>query len=274
MSCSGSFITSYFFWAIPAGLFAGFAMSRLLRFPARSDIDARHWKWITFSLYLSAGVLFALCGAFIPSTVCSTPQRLRVSPEFLDHRILTTAGAAALAGLLGLRFKRVAGLPLLLLISVGTGAIPVIRHPWRQFEEGAPVAEVRLLSISNGNRSIEFNPRDGDTYFVELPGNGIEVEITVLQASDYYFFVDKPMMYRLKSIAPPGGSEQVYNVVDEGGDAGKRFQAWLQSNMQRLPGWDVRSIHVTANVLLPLFRYAVDLGGKDGPEIRLVRPDS
>jgi len=272
MVCNGSFITSHFFWAIPAGLFTGFALSRLLRFHRRSDIRARHWKWIMFSFYLSMAVVLALCAAFIPSSFCSDPPGLRVSRNFLDLRILAMAAGSAVAGLLGLRFKRSAGLPLLFLLALGLSAIPVVRYPWRHYDTAVPLAEFRLLSITSGGRSIEFTPHSGDTYFVEMTGTGIAVNLDVLSTSDYYFFADKPLMYRLRSISPAGNEEISYSLAENAGKAGKNVQAWIQQKMQNLPGWEVYSISAQTERLLPLFRYAVYLNEESRPEIRLMQP--
>jgi hypothetical protein len=273
MACSGSFITSYFFWAALSGLFVGFALSRLMRFPARSEDRVRNWKWIMFSLYLSTGVILAFCAAFIPSSLCTAPRRLRVDPAFLDLRILYLAAGTAAAGFLSLRFKRAAGLPLLFIVVVGVAAIPAIKYPWRRINPDAPVAELRVLSIVDGKRSIEFTPDHGDTYFFELPSNGITVEVAVLRTSDYYFFVDRPVMYRLKSISPVGGDEAVFLSSDPSNGAGGGFQYWLQNLALRFPAWNVDSLSISTEKLLPLFRYAVFVEGGDGPSIKLIQPE-
>ena len=271
--CSGSFATSYFFWAALSGLFIGFALSRLLRFPGRADEKAKSWKWIMFSLYLSAGVLLAFCAAFIPSSLCSTPHSFRVDSAFLDFRILYFAVGAAAIGLLGLRFKRAAGLPLLLIIVTCSAAIPALKYPWRQIHQDAPVAEFRVLSVVEGKRSVEFTPYAGDTYFFELPQKGIAVEAAVLRASDYYFFIDKPVMYRLQSVSPYGNRDAVFLPPSGSGEVGGKFQSWLQNLALRFPSWDVESLTIGAETLLPLFRYAVYLGGEEGAFIKLVQPE-
>ena len=275
MTCSGSFITSYFFWALLSGLFIGFALSRILRFPARTDDRAKNWKWIMFSLYLSAGVILAFCAAFIPSSACTAPRRLRVDGAFLDLRILYLAAGAAAAGFLGLRFKRSAGLPLLFIAVAGAAAIPAVKYPWRRIDPEAPAAELRVLSIVDGKRGIEFTPYYGDTYFFELPPNGITVEAAVLRTSDYYFFIDRPVMYRLKSVSPFRGDKVVFLSSSESSGAGGKFQNWIQNLALRLPGWEVESLNIGAEKLLPLFRYAVYVGGGDGesPSIKLVQPE-
>ncbi len=272
MTCSGSFVTSYFFWAMLSGLFVGFAISRLMRFLPMSDVKARHWKWIMFSFYLSVGIILALCAAFVPSSLCSVPRKLRVSQDFLDQRILYFAAAAAVAGLLGLRFKKAVGLPLVFVIAIGVVAVPILRQPWYRMEPGEPVAELRVLAFVDGKRSIEFTPRGGDTYFLQVPGTGITVEAAVLQASDYYFFIDKPQMYRLNGIAPAGSGAQVPVLANDQGDAAGRFQEWLQKIAQHLPGWEVKSLRAESLLLLPLFKYNVYLAGEDGPAVKLVQP--
>ena len=273
MTCSGSFATSYFFWAALSGLFTGFAFSRLLRFPARTDDKAKNWKWIMFSLYLSAGVILAFCAAFIPSLLCATPRRIRVDNTFLDFRILYFAAGAAAVGFLSLRFKRAAGLPLLFIIVAGSAAIPALKYPWRRLSPEIPAAELRVLSVVDGKRSIEFTPHAGDTYFFELPQNGIAVEAAILRASEFYFFVDRPVMYRLESVSPFDGGDFVSFSSIGSSDAGGKFQNWLQNLALWLPSWEVESLSIRTEKLLPLFRYAVYLGGEEGPSIELVQPE-
>lgn len=273
MTCSASFATSYFFWAALSGLCTGFALSRLLRFPARTDQRARNWKWIMFSLYLSAGVVLAFCAAFVPSSLCFTPRRIRVDAAFLDIRILYFAAVAALIGLLGMRFKRSAGLPLLFIIVTFTAAIPALKHPWYRLYQDTPVAEFRVLSVVDGKRSIELTPYTGDTYFFELPQDGITVELAVLRASDYYFFVDRPVMYRLKSVSPFDDGDEVAPSALGAGDAGGGFQNWLQSLALRFPAWEVESLAISAEKLLPFFKYAVYIDGDGDAAITLVQPE-
>ena len=272
MSCSGSFASSYHFWAMLSGLFVGFSISRFLRFPASKDLKARHRKWIMFSFYLSAGVILALCAAFVPSLVCALSRRVRVSAAFLDYRLLYSAAGAAIAGFMGLRFKKAVGLPLLLIVAIGAGAVPALRHPWRRVEAGTPVAELRLLAITNGMRSIEFTSRDGDTYFFEISGNGITVEAEVLRTSDYYFFIDRPEMYRLKRVSDARGDDGIHLFTKDPDDAGGRFREWLQSLAREFPGWYVEPLLATTERLLPLFRYSVYLGGEEGAVIKLEQP--
>jgi hypothetical protein len=277
MTCSGSFATSFFFWTLLSGLCLGFAISRLVRFSGSSDEKAKLAKWTMFSLYLSAAVILAICAAFIPSSVCSQPRRLRVDTTFLDVRLLYLALGAAAVGLLALRFKRAAGLPMLFIVVVGAVAIPAVKYPWSALSADTPVAELRVLSAVDGKRSIEFTPSGGDTYFFELPGTGVAVGAMVLHTSDYYFFVERPAMYRLTHISPlvPDDGASV-NLMSDGavsGDPGGKFQSWLQNLFLKLPGWKVSFLTIESDRLLPLFKYAVFLGGQDGPAITLVLPE-
>ncbi|MBN1686567.1 MAG: hypothetical protein JW852_07915, partial [Spirochaetales bacterium] len=217
--------------------------------------------------------ILALCAAFIPSYLCSAPRRLGVSATFLDFRLLYFWVAAAVAGLMGLRFKKAVGLMLLLIVAIGVAAVPVLKHPWRRLESEMPVAELRLLGIKDGMRSIEFTPRDGDTYFLEIPGNGITVGAEALRTSDYYFFIDKPAMYRLKTVSAAGEGEAVQIFTKESHDTGGKLQEWLQNLARRLPGWEVEPLLATAERLLPLFRYSVYLGVEEGATVRLERPE-
>jgi hypothetical protein len=84
-------------------------------------------------------------------------------------------------------------------------------------------------------------------------------------------------MYRLTHISPlvPDDGASV-NLMSDGavsGDPGGKFQSWLQNLFLKLPGWKVSSLTIESDRLLPLFKYAVFLGGQDGPAITLVLPE-
>ncbi len=271
MTCNGSFAGSFFFWATLSGCFTGFALSRLTRPAVRGSVLSHNWKWIAFSSYLSVGVLLALAAAFVPSSFCIEPVGIRVSPAFLDIRILYIFLAGLVLGFVGLGFKRAAGIPLLVILALVTTMAISITYPWRPVDRDRPVAEVRLLSIASGRRSIEFTPDSGDTYFYELDGPGIRFRVITLDVSDYYFFVEKPFMYRFDSVSA-AGNDKVTVSLDNHRTAGSSFQKWLQHIGVMLPGWDAVPLTVEADRLLPLFRYAIYLTGENGPRIELVAP--
>jgi hypothetical protein len=277
MACSGSFAGSYFFWAFLSGCFIGFAFGRLTARVPRGDVRSRNWKWVAVPMYASLGVLLALAAAFVPSSFCIEPVKLRVSPAFLDLRILYTFIAGLVPAFAGLRFKRAVGIPLLVILSLSAAMAVSLKYPWRRAEPGVRVAEVRLLSIAAGKRSIEFAPDSGGTYFYELGSPGIQFKVTTLVTSDYYFFVDRPFMYRWETISAADG----YKVVAEGSrtsialpnhrEGGSSFQAWLQRMSEILPGWDSYILTIEADRMLPFFRYGILLDGEGGPRIELMK---
>ena len=272
MACSGSWAGSHFFWAFLSGCFMGFALGRLTMRIPQGDARSRNWKWVAVPMYATWGVLLALAAAFVPSSFCVEPVKLRVSPAFLDLRILYTFAAGVVPAFAGLRFKKSVGIPLLVVLSLASAMAVSLKYPWRRLETDRPVAEVRLLSISAGRRSIEFTPDSGGTYFYELDGPGVRIEVTTLVTSDYYFFTEKPAMYRWSSVGAAEGSGE-HIALPNDRDGNSRFQMWLQSIGESLPGWESRILALESDRLLPLFKYGIFLDGEGGPRIELMTPE-
>ena len=149
-----------------------------------------------------------------------------------------------------------------------------LRYPWGSLDVNTPIAEFRILAIQDNRKSVEFTAGCGDPVFVEIVGEGVTVGVRTLRTGDYYFFTDKPYMYRFAGLysasSPEGTSDLSSRSVD---NFATRYQRWIQRLATRLPGWQSELLEIRTERLLPFFKYAVFLGDDNDLRIELIRPN-
>ena len=178
------------------------------------------------------------------------------------------AGGGLLIGYLGLRFKRAAGIPIVVILSVSIAFAILVIHPWYSVSPSQPEAGLRILAIGGGKQSVEFSEIDKGPVFFELESGRLEVIVELLETADYYFFVSRPFMYRFIRLVKTGTYSG--STTETRPDL-STFQMRIQAFAERLPGWGTRTIAVEAPRLVPLFSYSINLDGPDGPAITLGR---
>ena len=259
MACNGAFLDSHFFWIFVSGLYTGFALSWITRSENKADNSnkKRSWKWVLFLGYLSLSVVLALAGAFLPSSLCTRPIRLSVSERFLDDRLLYMYGAAAGFGFLTSRFKRAGGIPGLFLLFITVLLILVLLLPWSATDEDGAIAQFRILSQDDSGISVELIRSGGDVTFQHLEGSAVQIHLDLLIAEDYFFFIKKPFLHRLAGFVQQDGIEPVGPPARVTAQFWRKGMAWLQERIHFVPGWDIRTVIISGESLIPLYRYGI-----------------
>jgi hypothetical protein len=234
-SYSDFLLHNHFFWGLLAGMFLGGAVSRATMLPrkAKNPEKARERKSSLSYLNLTLMVIVAIFGVFIAG-----PRGL------LDMRLLYYFGGAMVFFFLCFRFKKIIGIPLLLIVATSSIAFSLYLQNWEPFNGETVVGEVRTLSAQEDLLNLEFIDKTDNSRFISLKGSYYIPMLELLYLDDYYVPLGSKTSYHLKGFISSNGDFYDF-PVQEG--LAHTISNFIDSKLYLVPG-----IHKTQCCLLPI----------------------
>jgi predicted DNA-binding WGR domain protein len=172
------------FWSLLAGLAVGAALAAVTRNTRRAARPylAKSRKWTLTWLSLSVAVAAIAAGLIVPSDFA-----------VLNPRSVAAAGMGLAIGMLGLRFPRAFGVPILLIVTGAAVMGAIMVRDYVPVRASAGLARFTVLSIRDTDISFEVvrempGPA-GEPSIVSIPGRSIRVAVDVLDVSDALFLL-------------------------------------------------------------------------------------
>lgn len=200
------FATSPLPWVIIAGLFAGAAASRLtMRWKNKPHPErARTRKWVWVCMYLSVAVALLLLALFVPG-----PSKI------LDIRLLYAGGAAFVAAFAVMRFKKAAGIPVVVLAIASVALLGLFLQSVRAFTGETEIAVVRVIGLEPDRMKLELQPAGGAPVLLNMEGEFFAPIVKTVVFDDLYVFLGVKSWYRfvgLTSFAEKSGTYRQGNT--------------------------------------------------------------
>jgi hypothetical protein len=208
---------------IVAGLFAGAALSTATRRTRhkRDPERAAARKWILACLSLSMAVVFGLIAVFLPG-----PSHI------LDIRLAWAAGISAVVAFLALRFRKAAGLPVVVLLVAVVVVVALFLQSIHAFTGETEIASVRAIGVDSASMRLELIPRGGQPVLLSMKGNYFSPIVRVVIFNDLLVFAGARTWYRFEGVTsfddsmrqqdtdfrfprPPGISERLWKLFEE-----------------------------------------------------------
>ena len=242
MTYGGYLLQHPLFWSLLAGLAVGAAFAAMTRDTRRAARPylAESRKWALAWLALSVAVAAAAAGLIVP-------------PELavLEPRSLAAVGAGVGIGLLGFRFPKALGVPIVLV--VGTAAVlgAIMVRDYVPVRTSVELARFTVLSIRDTELSLEVVRNeagaDGEPSIVSIPGRSVRAAVNLLDVSDALFLLGARRFVKYVGLAndvyqEPGGIVEL--AVDRG----------IASFARRIP--EMRQINVLRTYRLVVDPYA------------------
>jgi hypothetical protein len=215
-------LASPFPCVVLGGLFFGAALSRATRGTrhARDPERASTRKWVLASLCLCAAVLFGLLAVFLPG-----PSRI------LNVSYAWAAGAAAVVTFAALRFKRVVGLPVVVLAVAVVIVVALFLQSIHAFTGETEIASVRVVTEDAASMRLELVPRGEPPVLLSMKGTSFSPIVRVVVFNDLLVFLGARTWYRFEGMTsfdqnlrqqdtdfrfprPPGVSEQLWRLFE------------------------------------------------------------
>lgn len=176
----GRYVTSHpFFWAALTGLALGVAIASATRNTHRATFRYRaaSRKWTATTLLVTAAVVFATLGIFVPEGT----SLVRLESAYVAFGALVVATLA-------FRFPRAGGIPAFLLIAAISLVGPLVMQPFVPVRGATVAASVHVLAADETGLYAEIDSNtSGSDQVVRLPTDVVAVA-TTLTLSDYLFF--------------------------------------------------------------------------------------
>ncbi|HET6451986.1 MAG TPA: hypothetical protein VFI08_11780 [Spirochaetia bacterium] len=211
-----------FLWVALGGLFLGAAASRATRRTrtARDPERARTRKWVLVCLWLSVAVILGLAAVFVPG-----PSRI------LNPSYAWIAGTVAALAFIAFRFRKAAGIPVLVLLLALAAVLGLFLQSVRAFTGETEIATVRVLSVQPGSMRLQLVPRGDEPVLLTMKGTSFAPIVRVVIFSDFLVFLGVRTWYRFEGMTsfddslrqqdtdfrfarPPGLSERVWKLFE------------------------------------------------------------
>jgi hypothetical protein len=177
MSSNPDVFSSPIFWIYLAGVFSGAALSELtvISRRTRDPIKTRRRKPTKIFLSLAASIAFGTVAA------------LKFLPDVNDPRNLLLAyGGASLLSALGFRFKRAAGVPLLLILVFVFIAGRQGFSSWKPYYPAETLGTLRVLGVGDDGLSISVLLAESEERLLEVKSRGFGLRGEILETSDFF----------------------------------------------------------------------------------------
>jgi len=265
------FLASAYPWALASGIGFGAAVSRATRRTARQKDPekAATRKWVLVCFYLSASVLLALAGVFLPS-----------SPAVMDIRLLWVFLASAVLSAASFRFRKTAGSLILLSLIVIVLSFALFLQSLRAFSGETEIAVVRVLSVDDSRMKLEVSPSDPSVAaptVLDLEGRYFAPVVKVVIFDDLFVFLGVKTWYRfmgMTSFRVPADSKTTELKQGQGGwwirrpaDLAETMYAWFESNDGRIPGVKTVQIGMDLKKARERGSYSIRVQNDGGVEI-------
>ncbi|MDR1316599.1 MAG: hypothetical protein LBK13_06965 [Spirochaetales bacterium] len=185
------------FWLFCAGLFLGAVAATLSVRPDRCKDPAKFRGQRPTKIYL------ALSGAI----VCLSVALFVSSPDGLPPGFFLALLTGVLLCGFGLRFKKNAGIPLLIISIAACVFAARAFSGWKSAGKTVSVAKVLVLSLEEDAAVLSFTPEEGRETIIRAslqPGNGPSVKITLLRIPAVYLIFGAIPLYRIPAPASSG----------------------------------------------------------------------
>jgi hypothetical protein len=185
------FLASPYPWVFLASIAIGAAVSRATMSTGRKKEPdrARTWKWVFVCIYLSLALLLGLAAVFIPG-----PEKI------VDVRLAYLAAIVSSAAFLIFRFKKVLGIPVLLLAVALFIVTGLFLQSVNAFTGETEIAKVRVISADGSRMKLEVIPREGETELLDLEGEYFAPIVKIVIFDDFWVFLGARTWYRFAGI--------------------------------------------------------------------------
>jgi hypothetical protein len=223
MTILSALSASPFPWVVVAGLFFGAAVaSATVRVRGRKDPErARARKWVSACVLLSVAIVLGLGALFIPG-----PSKI------LDMRLAWAAGAAAALAFVALRFKKSAGIPIVVVLAVAVVSAGLFLRSIRAFTGETEIGVVRVIGADDASMRLELIPRERDPVLLTMNGVYFSPIVKVVIFNDLFVFLGARTWYRFEGMTsfdrnlrqgssdyrfaqPPGISERLWSLFEQ-----------------------------------------------------------
>ena len=185
-------LSSPFPWVALCGLFFGAALSRATRGTrrARHPERAATRKWVLACLLLSVALACGLLAIFPP------PHFEFQRSTIADTRWAWIAGAAAAVAFLALRFRRAAGIPVVVLVVALVAAVGLFFRGVRAYTGEREIATIRVISLGPSTMRLELSARGEPPVLLSMKGTQFATIVRVVIFRDLPVFLGARTWYR------------------------------------------------------------------------------
>ena len=250
-----------FFSALCCGLWLG-------RLPLLFHRRQRLWmRWTTGgAVFLSLGILLFGAALFAPLGGLFTDSPPDV--DFLaSFEWLPFFLGALLAGALGGRFPREAGIPLGAMIVLTAVTTALALDSFHPLPEG-PSMEYRILRVDDDSTVVRLGFGDGKEIITTLQGRDIFPVVEQISAPDYFFILPKKRLYRIPWLK--GDNPTVSMALPIPSDRHRLWGNLLAWAAKTLPVLTYREYPATAEELLPRLSYGLYFDENYKPHMELM----
>jgi hypothetical protein len=252
-------------WIFAASLFAAAALSALTRRTAnKKDPErARERKGFAAALAIALCAVFTLCAVFVPG-----PGKIR------DPRVAVFALIVAAVFFLAFRFRKAAGLPLLILAGALSVAVVLFFRAVTAFTGETEVARVHVREADGAAMKFDLTVAGGDTAALDMPGSLLGAEVKEIIFNDVFVFFGARTAYRfvgLKSARVPPGSEMTQEMraweLKRPAGISETLYRVVEDNPSLVPGVKTVQVQVTYVKVKPNADYSLRVQHDSGMEI-------
>ncbi|MBN2350925.1 MAG: hypothetical protein JXD23_00030 [Spirochaetales bacterium] len=257
-------------WIFAASLFAGAALSALTRRTTnKKDPErARERKGFSAALAVALCVIFVLCAVFIPGA-----ERLK------DAKVLLFALIVTAVFFIAFRFRKAAGLPLLLLAGAAAVALVLFFRAVTAFTGETEIARLDVGEVKNGSMKFDFILPGRKAEALDMPGTLLGAEVKEIVFHDVFVFFGAKTAYRfvgLKSAEVKPGSEmtqemRAYELKRPPGISEALYR-FVEDNPWVLPGTKTVQRQITYVKAKPDTDYSVRIQNDGGVQITAAGP--
>jgi len=260
-------LSSPFPWVALGGLFFGAALSRATRGTrrARHPEHAATRKWVLACLLLSVALACGLLAIFPP------PHFEFQRSTIADTRWAWIAGVAAAVAFLALRFRKAAGIPVVVLAAALVAAVALFLQSLHAFTGETEIATIRVISVDPAAMRLELAARGQPPALLSMKGTYFAPIVRVVIFDDLLVFLGARTWYRFEGLTsfddalrqqdtdyrfpqPPGISQALWK--------------WFEQNDRRIPGVRTAQTEFTGKRARDLTAYTVDVQNDGGVEVR------
>ncbi len=225
MSYKSFLLQSPVFWLIVGGLFFGAAAAQLTIISRRTRDPAKTRRRKPTKIFL---LLAAAIPSFTVAVILSLPAGVKYFPS------LAAAGAAVLVGGIGLRFKKTAGVLLLVLAGLaGYGARSALRE-WTPVYGPVDAGSIKVLHMGEAETSLLVSLSGQDETVMTVPSRKITVRLEILVFADPYVLLGRKVSYKFAALKS-GDAEHPFNAAFSGTGFAERV-------LYGLPGVEIKQV--------------------------------
>jgi hypothetical protein len=259
-------------WLFASALFAGGALSSLTRraVRARDPEKARERKGFFAAAAVTLCVVFLLCAVFVPG-----PEKIRDLAVIPFYLVVTAVF------FLAFRFKKAAGLPVLILAGGLAVALFLFFQAVVSFTGETEVARIRVTSTAGNAMKFDLIGEDGKSESLEMPGTLLGAEVKEIIFHDVFVFLGAKTAYRftgLKSARVPPGSEMTQELraheFKRPAGISESLYRFVESNPSLIPGVKTVQVQITYAAVKPNTDYSLRVQHDSGMEIMKVTLDA